>query len=59
MSCPIGRAITFLPVVSQVKMLQALGLKSTLITDGNSPINLFNTAQGLLGGQAVAAPNED
>ena len=31
-------------------MLQALGLKSTLITDGSSPINLFNTAHGLLGG---------
>ncbi|KAK7088812.1 major vault protein-like isoform X5 [Littorina saxatilis] len=34
----------------QVKMLQALGLKSTLITDGSSPINLFNTANGLIGG---------
>ncbi|KAK3588873.1 hypothetical protein CHS0354_025855 [Potamilus streckersoni] len=34
----------------QVKMLQALGLKSTLITDGNTPINLFNTASGLVGG---------
>nr|XP_057905567.1 major vault protein isoform X2 [Doryrhamphus excisus] len=33
----------------QVKMLQALGLKSTLITDGASPINLFTTANGLLG----------
>ncbi|KAF3845862.1 hypothetical protein F7725_002940 [Dissostichus mawsoni] len=33
----------------QVKMLQALGLKSTLITDGSSPINLFATANGLLG----------
>ncbi|XP_034568227.1 major vault protein isoform X2 [Notolabrus celidotus] len=33
----------------QVKMLQALGLKSTLITDGTSPINLFTTANGLLG----------
>lgn len=33
----------------QVKMLQALGLKSTLITDGSSPINLFTTASGLLG----------
>lgn len=33
-------------------MLQALGLKSTLITDGSSPINLFNTAHGLLGGIA-------
>ncbi|XP_071789878.1 major vault protein-like [Asterias amurensis] len=36
----------------QVKLLQGLGLKSTLITDGHSPINLFNTAQGLLGGIA-------
>ncbi|TDH03538.1 hypothetical protein EPR50_G00164470 [Perca flavescens] len=33
----------------QVKLLQALGLKSTLITDGASPINLFTTANGLLG----------
>ncbi|XP_069136058.1 major vault protein-like [Argopecten irradians] len=37
----------------QVKMLTALGLKSTLITDGSSPINLFNTANGLIGGQLV------
>jgi len=34
----------------QVKLLGALGMKTTLITDGNSPINLFNTAQGLIGG---------
>ena len=34
----------------QVKMLKALGLQSTLITDGSSPINLFNTAHGLIGG---------
>jgi len=33
----------------QVKLLQSLGLQSTLITDGNSPINLFNTANGLVG----------
>lgn len=33
----------------QVKMLQSLGLKSTLITDGMTPINLFTTANGLLG----------
>ncbi|XP_030649466.1 major vault protein [Chanos chanos] len=33
----------------QVKLLQSLGLKSTLITDGSTPINLFNTAHGLLG----------
>lgn len=37
----------------QVRMLQALGLKSTLITDGSSPINLFNTANGLIGGDLV------
>ncbi|XP_052800912.1 major vault protein-like [Mya arenaria] len=34
----------------QVRMLQALGMKSTVITDGTTPINLFNTAQGLIGG---------
>ncbi|XP_034045962.1 major vault protein [Thalassophryne amazonica] len=33
----------------KVKLLQALGLKSTIITDGASPINLFTTANGLLG----------
>ena len=35
----------------QAKLLQGLGLQSFLITDGNSPINLFNTASGLIGGQ--------
>jgi len=30
----------------QVRMLKALGMKSTVITDGTTPINLFNTAQG-------------
>jgi major vault protein len=34
----------------QAKLLGGLGLKSFLITDGHSPINLFNTAQGLIGG---------
>jgi len=34
----------------QVRMLQALGMKSTLITDGKTPINLFTTASGLIGG---------
>jgi len=33
----------------QLKMLSALGLQSTLITDGTNPINLFNTANGLVG----------
>ncbi|KAF1380193.1 hypothetical protein PFLUV_G00184250 [Perca fluviatilis] len=40
----------------QVKLLQALGLKSTLITDGASPINLFTTANGLLG--ALPGPGQ-
>jgi major vault protein len=35
----------------QAKLLKGLGLKSFMITDGNSPINLFNTAGGLVGGQ--------
>jgi len=34
----------------QGKLLQGLGLKSFMITDGKSPINLFDTANGLLGG---------
>lgn len=38
----------------QVRLLSALGLKSTLITDGNSPINLFNTANGFIGGMVPA-----
>ncbi|XP_009882003.1 PREDICTED: major vault protein [Charadrius vociferus] len=38
-----------------VKLLQGLGLQSTLITDGSSPLNLFTTARGLLG---LAAPPE-
>lgn len=33
----------------QAKLLEGLGLKGYLITDGNSPINLFNTAQGMIG----------
>jgi len=33
---------------TQKKMLQALGIKSFLITDGNNPINLFNSAKGLV-----------
>jgi len=34
----------------QAKLLQGLGLKGFMITDGSSPINLFNTASGLVGG---------
>jgi len=33
----------------QAKLLQGLGLQGFLITDGNSPINLFGAAQGLIG----------
>jgi len=33
----------------QVELLNSLGLKSFMVTDGNSPINLFRTAQGLIG----------
>eukprot|EP01090_Pellita_catalonica_P007412 TRINITY_DN179_c0_g1_i1.p1 TRINITY_DN179_c0_g1~~TRINITY_DN179_c0_g1_i1.p1 ORF type:complete len:818 (-),score=227.07 TRINITY_DN179_c0_g1_i1:145-2598(-) len=33
----------------QAKLLEGLGIKSLMITDGSSPINLFNTASGLVG----------
>jgi len=33
----------------QQQMLQSLGLKSFMITDGTTPINLFNTAGGVVG----------
>jgi len=32
----------------QARLLKGLGIKSLMITDGHSPINLFNTAQGLI-----------
>jgi len=35
----------------QAKLLEGLGISSLLITDGNSPINLFNTANGLVAHQ--------
>ncbi|XP_071828594.1 major vault protein-like [Apostichopus japonicus] len=35
---------------SKVNLLKSLGIKSTLITDGNSPINLFQTSEGLVAG---------
>ncbi|EDQ86973.1 uncharacterized protein MONBRDRAFT_10492 [Monosiga brevicollis MX1] len=40
----------------QAELLKGLGIQSTLITDGATPINLFNTASGLVGG-ALAKPN--
>jgi len=40
----------------QARLLAGLGLQSTLITDGHSPINLFNTASGLIGGGIGGVP---
>eukprot|EP00049_Salpingoeca_infusionum_P009986 m.169685 g.169685 ORF g.169685 m.169685 type:complete len:858 (+) comp14504_c0_seq1:497-3070(+) len=40
---------------SQVKLLQSLGLKSTIITDGKTPLNLLNTAAGLIGASSTSA----
>jgi major vault protein len=36
----------------QARLLQSLGIQSVLITDGKNPINLFNTAQGLISQQS-------
>ena len=33
----------------QARLLKGLGVKSMMITDGHSPINLFSTAKGLIG----------
>ncbi|XP_023240229.1 major vault protein-like isoform X2 [Centruroides sculpturatus] len=50
------RAIALAGPELQVKILQGLGLHTTLITDGNCPINLFNTAQGLIGNSLLEPP---
>jgi len=42
----------------QAKLLQGLGLKGFLITDGTSPINLFNTAGGMISGLPNLPHNE-
>lgn len=34
----------------QAELLKGLGLTGFIMTDGNNPINLFNTASGLIGG---------
>ncbi|KAK7110646.1 major vault protein-like [Littorina saxatilis] len=36
---------------SKLDLLSALGMESVLLTDGSSPVNLFNTANGLVGGE--------
>jgi len=33
----------------QVELLKGLGLTGFIMTDGNNPINLFNSASGLIG----------
>jgi major vault protein len=38
----------------QAKLLKGLGLKGYLMTDGNSPINLFNAAKGMVGAGGVS-----
>jgi len=43
----------------QQKLLNGLGLESFMITDGKTPINLFNTAGGLLGGVLNANKDSD
>lgn len=35
----------------QAELLKGLGLSGYIMTDGNNPINLFNTANGLIGGE--------
>lgn len=39
---------------TQAKLLKGLGLKGFIISDGKNPINLFNTANGMLGGMSGA-----
>merc|ERR1719198_2698538 len=39
---------------AQAKLLSGLGIQSMLITDGNSPINLFNAANGLVSAPPTA-----
>jgi len=42
----------------QSRLLSGLGLKSVMITDGSSPINLFNTASGLISAPQAQAPED-
>jgi major vault protein len=37
---------------AQAELLKGLGISTTLITDGHTPLNLYNTARGLMGGAA-------
>ena len=52
------RAIATAGPEMQVKLLQSLGLQTALITDGSNPINLFQTANGLIGNAMQAASGQ-
>ena len=43
----------------QAELLKGLGLSGFIMTDGNNPINLFNTASGLIGGKQEGSHGED
>lgn len=51
------RAIALAGPELQSRLLKGLGLKGYLLTDGSSPVNLFNAAKGMVGGNAGAAGN--
>lgn len=40
---------------TQAKLLKGLGLQGFMVIDGKNPINLFNTANGLMGQDASGA----
>lgn len=41
----------------KVKLLESLGLKGYLLTDGTTPVNLFNAADGLIGKSLNVKPS--
>ena len=43
----------------QAKLLNGLGLKSLLVSDGKSPVNLFNTASGLIAPNTLPQAEKD
>jgi len=43
---------------TQAKLLKGLGLKGYMIIDAKNPINLFNTAQGMIAPPAPPAPDK-
>jgi len=47
--CDVIEAIATAGPSQQADLLSSLHLNSFMVTDGNNPINLFNTARGLIG----------